>query len=258
MTGEVMTTKELDVYFKNLLNIGSYGACDASLNGIQVDNDGADVRKIAFAVDAAMETFRRAKEAGAGLVFVHHGLFWGVPLALEGGHRERIAFLLANNIALYACHLPLDAAPEVGNNAVLAGLLGIEHPVPFGDYHGKRIGYKGNLAKPLRVHEAVKRIAFMDREPIAVYAFGKELCETAAVISGGAAPEVIQAIDEGIDLYVTGEASHSFYYTALEAKINVIAGGHYNTEVYGARAVMERVKKDLGLDAEFIDMPTGL
>lgn len=256
--GKIMTTKELDVYFKKLLDIESYAACDSSLNGVQVDNDGAAARKIAFAVDAALETFRRAKAAGADLVFVHHGLFWGKPLAVSGVHRERLAFLLANNIALYACHLPLDAALSVGNNAVLADLLGIEAPVPFGEYHGKKIGYKGKLAKPLRVDEAAKKIAFMDREPIAVYAFGKDLCESAAVISGGAAPEVIQAIDEGVDLYVTGEASHSFYYMALEAKINVIAGGHYNTEVYGVRAVMERVKADLGLDAEFIDLPTGL
>jgi dinuclear metal center YbgI/SA1388 family protein len=253
-----MTTKELDGYFRKFLDIDGFAEHDNSLNGIQVDNDGAAVGKIAFAVDASLESFKRAKAAEAGLLFVHHGLFWGKPLAVRGGHRERLAFLQEHNIALYACHLPLDAAPVVGNNAVLAGLLGIENPVPFGTYHGRYIGYKGTLAKPLTVHEAAKKIMFMDREPIAVYAFGKELCETAAVISGGAAPEVTQAIDEGVSLYVTGEASHSFYHTVLEAKINVVAGGHYNTEVFGVRAVMERVKADLSLEAEFLDLPTGL
>jgi dinuclear metal center YbgI/SA1388 family protein len=205
-----------------------------------------------------MESFKRAKEAGAGLLFVHHGLFWGKPLAVSGGHRARLAFLLANNIALYACHLPLDAAPVVGNNAALARLLGITDPAPFGDYHGKKIGFQGTLARPLTVNEAAKSIAFMDRTPIAVYAFGRSLCKTAAVISGGAAQEVSQAIDAGVDLYVTGEAAHAVYHTALEAGINMIAAGHYNTEVYGVRAVMERVKRDLGLDAQFIDLPTGL
>jgi dinuclear metal center YbgI/SA1388 family protein len=252
-----MTTKELDIYFKTLLDIEGFAASDSSMNGIQVDNDGADVQKIAFAVDASLEGFKRAASAGVGLLFVHHGLFWGEPLAVLGGHRERLAFLLARNIALYACHLPLDAAPVAGNNAVLAGLLGIENPEPFGEYHGKKIGYKGKLAKPLTVNEAVKKIAFMDREPIAVYSFGEKVCETAAVISGGAAFEVTQAIDEGVHLYVTGEASHAVYHTALEAKINMIAGGHYSTEVYGVRAVMERVKADLGLATEFIDLPTG-
>jgi dinuclear metal center YbgI/SA1388 family protein len=253
-----MTTKELDGYFRKFLDIDGYAMCDVSLNGIQVDNDGAAVKKIAFAVDASLESFKRAATAGADLLFAHHGLFWGKPLAVKGGHRKRLAFLLANNIALYACHLPLDAAPLVGNNAVLAGLLGIKEPVPFGNYHGKKIGYKGKLAKPLTVNEAAKKIAFMDRKAIAVYAFGEKVCETAAVISGGAAPEVTQAIDEGVSLYVTGEASHSFYHTALEAEINVIAGGHYSTEVYGVRAVMERVKADLGLETEFIDLPTGM
>jgi dinuclear metal center YbgI/SA1388 family protein len=257
-----MTTKELDAYFKRFLDIDGFAAHDASLNGIQVDNDGAAVKKIAFAVDASLESFKRAKAAGADLLFVHHGLFWGKPLAVRGGHRERLAFLLEHNLALYACHLPLDAAPVVGNNAVIARLLGIGYPVPFGDYHGKKIGYKGTLVKPLTVNEAAKKIMFMDREPIAVYAFGEELCETVAVISGGAAPEVAQAIDEGVSLYVTGEASHSFYNTALEAKINVIAGGHYNTEVFGVRAVMEQVKTELEtetkIETEFIDLPTGL
>jgi dinuclear metal center YbgI/SA1388 family protein len=256
----MMTTKELDVYFRRFLDIDGFSAYDNSLNGIQVDNDGADVGKIAFAVDASLESFKRAKAAGAGMLFVHHGLFWGKSLAVRGGHRERLAFLLENNIALYACHLPLDAAPVVGNNAVIAKLLGIVYPRPFGDYHGRHIGYKGVLHEPLTVHEAAKKIMFMDREPIAVYAFGKELCETAAIISGGAAPEVIQAIDEGVSLYVTGEASHSFYNTALEAKINVIAGGHYNTEVFGVRAMMERVKEERGskIETEFLDLPTGL
>jgi dinuclear metal center YbgI/SA1388 family protein len=253
-----MTIQDLDAYFKKTLDMEKFAAADTSMNGIQVGNDGAAIRKIAFAVDAAMETFQRAKAAGAGLLFVHHGLFWGKPLAVSGGHRERLAFLLAHNIALYACHLPLDAAPEVGNNAALARLLGMEQPLPFGEYHGKKIGFHGKLAGPLTVDEAVQKIAFMDREPVAVYAFGKKLCETAAVISGGAAPEVAQAIDQGVDLYVSGEASHSFYHIALEAKINVIAGGHYNTEVYGVRAVMERVKADIGLEAEFIDLPTGI
>jgi dinuclear metal center YbgI/SA1388 family protein len=253
-----MTTKELDVYFRKMLDIDGFASCDNSMNGIQVDNNGSAVQKIAFAVDASLEGFKRAKDTGAGLLFVHHGLFWGKPLGVSGIHRERLAFLFDHNIALYACHLPLDAAPVIGNNAVIAGLLGLENLAPFGDYHGKNIGFQGKLAKPLGAHEAAQRIAFMDREPVAVHAFGRKLCETAAVISGGAAGEIVQAIDAGVDLYVTGEASHSFYHTALEAKINMVAGGHYNTEVFGVRAVMERVKADLGLDTEFVDLPTGL
>ncbi|MDR2110526.1 MAG: Nif3-like dinuclear metal center hexameric protein, partial [Spirochaetaceae bacterium] len=200
-----MTTRKLDLFFKSFLDIEGFSSGDPSLNGLQVDNDGGAVTKIAFAVDAAMETFQRAAAAGAGMLFVHHGLFWGEPLRLAGSHRRRIQFLLDHNVALYAAHLPLDQHPELGNNAGLADLLGIQEREPFGLYRGRKIGYKGSLAKPLTVEEAVKRIAFAGRPPLGVYPFGERESRSCAVVSGGAAEEAFQEIDEGIDLYVTGE-----------------------------------------------------
>jgi dinuclear metal center YbgI/SA1388 family protein len=228
------------------------------MNGVQVDNDGAPLQKIAFAVDASLETFKRAAECGAGIVFVHHGLFWGSPLPLTGNHRQRIKFLLDHNICLYAVHLPLDQHPELGNNAGLAELLNFKNIEPFGLYHGRKIGYKGNLTVPLSIDEAVKKIDFMGRPPQGIFPFGKPENRTCAVISGGAAFEVKQAIDEGIDLYVTGEASHQMYHECLEGRINMIAGGHYSTEVWGVRRMMERCAAELHLSVEFIDVPTGL
>lgn len=253
-----MKTHLVDTFFRNLLAIESFASIDSSLNGLQVDNDGAEFGKLAFAVDANLETFKRAAAAGAGLLFVHHGLFWGAPLRVTGGHRERLRVLLDRNLALYAVHLPLDQHPEVGNNAALAELLGIENPEPFGVYHGRKIGYKGTLAAPLTVEAAVKRISFADRPPLGVFPFGKTECRTVAVISGGAAGEAAQAIEEGVDLYVTGEASHSVYHQILEGGINMIAGGHYSTEVWGVRRVMEKCATELNVDVEFIDVPTGL
>jgi dinuclear metal center YbgI/SA1388 family protein len=155
-------------------------------------------------------------------------------------------------------HLPLDQHPELGNNAALADLLGIEKTEPFGLYHGRKIGYKGTLSTPLTVEEAVKRIAFAGRPPLGVFPFGKAECRTAAVISGGGAWEALQAIEEGVDLYVTGEASHSVYHQLLEGGINMIAGGHYSTEVWGVRRIMETCAAELNADVEFIDVPTGL
>jgi dinuclear metal center YbgI/SA1388 family protein len=192
------------------------------------------------------------------MLFVHHGLFWGRPLALNGVHRQRVKFLMDHNIALYAVHLPLDQHPGLGNNAALAELLGIENPEPFGLYHGRYIGYKGRLAKPLSVDEAVIRVTFMGRPPLGVYPFGKAESRTCAVVSGGASDETFEAIDAGVDLYVTGEASHTVYHHALEAGLNLIAGGHYSTEVWGVRRVMELTASQLNIDAEFIDAPTGL
>ena len=255
---ENLTTGKLDVFFRSFLEIDSFASNDRSLNGIQVDNDGSPVRKIAFAVDAAMETFEQAAAIGADMVFVHHGLFWGAPLKIAGNLRQRIKFLLDNNICLYAAHLPLDQHPKFGNNAVLAQLLGLENIEPFGDYHGRKIGCKGSFPKPVTVDEAAKKIMFLGRPPLGVYPFGKKECANAAVVSGGAAANARDALEEGIDLFVTGESSHNIYHECLEGKLNMIAGGHYCTEVWGTQAVMRYCIPELGIDAEFIDVPTGL
>jgi dinuclear metal center YbgI/SA1388 family protein len=254
----MLTTRKLDSFFRGLLDLEGFKAADSSLNGLQVDNNGSELGKIAFAVDAGLEVFKRAAEAGAGLLFVHHGLFWGIPASLEGSHRERIKFLLDNNLALYAVHLPLDQHPRLGNNAVLAELLGIQNPEPFGLYHGHKIGYKGNLSEALTIEEAVKRINYMGRPPLGVFPFGKKENLSCAVISGGAANEAFQAIAEGVDLYVTGESSHAVYHSALESRLNIIAGGHYSTEVWGVRRIMEECVNQLGIDSVFLDIPTGL
>jgi len=253
-----MTTKEIDRYFRSVLDFETFGTADSSMNGIQVDNDGAEVTKIAFALDASLETFKRAAGSGAGLLFVHHGLYWGAPLRVESVLRGRLDLLLKNNLALYAAHLPLDAAARFGINAVLAGKLGMENIERFGLYHGKKIGFKGSLASPLTTQEAAAKIAYNSAPPLAVLPFGKELNRTCALIAGGAAMEAVQAVEEGVDLYITGECGHSVYHHVLEGRLNFIAGGHYSTEVWGVLSLMEKTSKELGIGTCFIDVPTGL
>jgi dinuclear metal center YbgI/SA1388 family protein len=256
--GGTFTSTKLDCFFRNFLEIDGFADIDTSLNGIQVDNDGGEIGKIAFAVDANMETFKRAAALDAGMLFVHHGLFWGKPLRITGSHRQRIQFLLDHNICLYAVHLPLDQHPQMGNNGVLADLLGLENREAFGLYHGKKIGYKGTFPQPITTDQAAQKIAFMSRLPLGVYPFGKKENSSCAVISGGASKEAGQAIEEGIDLYVTGEMTHQVYQECLEGKLNMIAGGHYSTEVWGVRAVMRHCAEELHVNTEFIDAPTGL
>jgi len=252
------TTKKLDDFFRSILDIESFENSDPSLNGIQVDNDGSEIKKLAFAVDACMETFKQAVQAGAGLLFVHHGLFWGKPLALETTHRKRIKFLMDNNLALYAVHLPLDQHPDFGNNAVLAEKLGLTDIKPFGSLHIPKIGLQGKFPQALTVEEAASRISFMGRPSLKIIPFGKKHNESCAIVSGGSSGETVHAIEEGIDLFVTGEAAHSMYHRALEGNLNIIADGHYSTEVWGARRIMEESVTQLGIEAEFIDVPTGL
>jgi putative NIF3 family GTP cyclohydrolase 1 type 2 len=134
----------------------------------------------------------------------------------------------------------------------------MEEREPFGLYHGHKIGYKGKLSRPLTVEEVVKKISFMNRPPLGVFPFGKKESLSCAVISGGAAHEAFQALEEKLDLYVTGESSHVMYHSAMEGRMNIVAGGHYSTEVWGVRRVMEECANQLGMDTEFIDVPTGL
>jgi len=253
-----MTTSELDTFFKSFLEIETFAPNDKSQNGIQVDNDGSAVRKIAFGVDASLETFEQAASKNAQMLFVHHGLFWGEPSRITGNLRKRIKFLLDHNICLYAVHLPLDQHPEFGNNAVLAKLLGLENIEPFGSYGGRKIGYKGIFPKPVTIDEAVKKINFMGRPVTGIFPFGKKDISSAAIMSGGSAVSARDAINDGVDLFVTGESSHSVYHDCLESRLNMIAGGHYSTEVWGLQAVMRHCSTELGIDTEFVDVPTGL
>ena len=161
-------------------------------------------------------------------------------------------------MALYAVHLPLDHHPTLGNSAVLAELLGIKEKEPFGSYNGQKIGYKGKLSAPLTIEDAVKKISFMNRPPLGILPFGNKENLSAAVVSGGGAKIALEALEEGIDLYVSGEGSHSVYHQAMEGRLNVIAGGHYSTEVWGVKKMMEECVNRLSLAVEFIDVPTGL
>ncbi|MBN1519717.1 MAG: Nif3-like dinuclear metal center hexameric protein [Spirochaetales bacterium] len=253
-----MTLADFDRWARALLSIDSFRQADDSLNGVQVGRMDAPLGKMAFAVDASLEAIRRASEAGAQALFVHHGLFWGKPAPLVGWLRERVAALIQSDLALYACHLPLDAHPVVGNNAGLARLLGLSDIRPFGRYHGVDIGFRGSVDPAITLEEAQKRVLPSGDPPLSVLPFGPERIRSVSVISGGAAMEAMEAIDAGVDLYVTGEPSHSVYHQAQEAGLNIIAAGHYRTEVHGPKAMAERAAFDLGLETVFLELPTGL
>ena len=115
-----MKKQELYELLDKTLLLDDFKKSDISLNGVQVDTCKGEINRVAVAVDASLESITKAKEWGADRLFVHHGLFWGHPLAIKGTHFNRIQTLIKNDIALYAAHLPLDAHPLYGNNAELA------------------------------------------------------------------------------------------------------------------------------------------
>jgi dinuclear metal center YbgI/SA1388 family protein len=250
--------KELDSWCRSLLEIDALASIDDSLNGIQVGRSDTPVDRVAFAVDACAETIRRAVEAKAQVLFVHHGLFWGRSARLEGSLLERVRLLVDSDLALYACHLPLDKHPQVGNNAVLARMLGLSDLEEFGDYHGQKLGFAGSLEPSISLEEAIRRILPDGSAPRCIIPAGEREIRRAAIVSGGAPFEALQAIAAGIDLYVTGEPSHSIYHAVLEGGIAFLAAGHYATEVWGVKAVAERLAREAGVQTLFIDLPTGL
>ncbi|MDD3904454.1 MAG: Nif3-like dinuclear metal center hexameric protein, partial [Sphaerochaeta sp.] len=117
---EGMKRNELVEYLDAFLDLASFSSLDRSLNGLVLGGKDKEVKKIAFAVDACQRTFELASEKGADLLVVHHGLYWGHPISVTGAHYKRIKTLIDGNLDLYAAHLPLDAHPVVGNNAVMA------------------------------------------------------------------------------------------------------------------------------------------
>ena len=253
----IMNTKELDLYFKRLLSIEEFSNIDVSKNGLQVDNGGSAITKIAFAVDASLETIKRAVALEASFLFVHHGLFWKDPLMVKGAHYKRIKALFDGNIALYACHLPLDAHHIYGNNAGLADRISLEERESFAVYHGKTIGIMGKLEKQMSIEELCPLIFPNGEKTSHILPFGKEKNKTIAILSGSGANDLDEAIERSVDLYITGEIKHETYHKAQEAGINVIAGGHYNTETVGVSLLMRKVQLDLNIETCFIDVPTG-
>lgn len=253
-----MLLTDFDDYIRSILHLDEFARIDASRNGLQVDRREGEIRRVAFAVDAAAQVFEEAAQWGADLLFVHHGLFWGKETCLTGPRYRQIRLLMNHDIALYAVHLPLDAHLSVGNNAVMADVLGLQDVEPFGLVKNIPIGVAGAFPRPWDIQE-VSRCLFGTRfTPLAVLPFGPGEIRTVGIISGGAPHEVDQAIEQGLDLYITGDANHVVYHRCREARINAIFGGHYATEIWGVQRMAERVAADTSLETTFLDIPTGM
>ena len=252
-----MTLHDVDEWIRKRIDFTQTDAIDASLNGIQVGRGDEDISTVAFAVDACLATFERAIREGAQLLFVHHGLFWGAALPLTGVLGQRIRYLMQNDLALYACHLPLDLHAEMGNNGVMAQAMGLTELQPFGDYKGRKLGVKGLLPQPLTIDELVHNTFGGWSGQMSALRYGSSEIQSVGMISGGGVREVSQAIDEGLDLYVTGDSSHNIVHECREAGMNVLFAGHYLTEVFGVKAVADAMAQELGVQVRFLDVPTG-
>lgn len=253
-----MNLSGLDKHLREQLRIDDFSRIDASWNGVQIECGEKEIARVAVAVDAAGETAARAARWGADVLLVHHGLFWGAGQPVTGIHYRRLRQFLESDMALYAIHLPLDAHEQFGNNAVMAKRLSLVNLRPFGDYKGTAIGWAGDLPRPM-TSEAVARELFGTTDDLlGLLPFGPDENRSVGIISGGAPRDFVQAIDAGLDLFITGDASHNIYHNCLEAGINVMFAGHYRTETWGVQALSNHLNQEIGIETTFVDVPTGL
>ncbi len=240
---------ELQTHLDELLDVARFR--DYSPNGLQVEGR-AEVRRVLCGVTASQALVDRAVEGGFDAILVHHGYFWrGEDGRITGIRKRRLASLLRNDISLLAYHLPLDAHPELGNNAQLGRLLGWTGDGRFGEQDLGWIGRPEHVCPA--AHAARSLAARLGREPMLV-GDPERSVRRVAWCTGGAQGYFEQAISAGADLYVSGEISEQTVHLARESGVPYIAAGHHATERYGIHALAEHLRQCLALDAQFIDL----
>ena len=244
-----MKREDLVKYLDELLEPARFR--DYCPNGLQVEGC-PEVGRIVAGVTASQALIDAAVARGAHTVLVHHGYFWkGEDARIVGIRRKRLGQLLANDINLIAYHLPLDAHPEFGNNAQLAKRLGL---IPEGCFGEQDIAWTGRLEQPCPLSALVARVELaLGRTPTVV----GDLARTVGRIgwcTGGAQGYIEQAVEQGVDVYLSGEISEQTVHLARETGVAYIAAGHHATERYGIAAIAEHLVGRFGLECEFVDI----
>ena len=229
---------------------------DYGPNGLQVPG-AAEVATVATGVSAQLELFELAAAERAQLLIVHHGLFWGSgPGPIDASLKRRLEVLFAGDIGLAAYHLPLDAHPEFGNNALLARALGAERLEPFALHHGEPIGFLAHLAADgIEASELFARVGEITaREPL-VFEAGPAQVRSVAIVSGAGSDYLADAAAAGADALLTGEPAERVMAQSRESGLHFIAAGHYATETLGVRRLGEHLAERFGVRHVFLDVP---
>lgn len=254
------TAVEIAAFLDARLHSAGFPDYAQAHNGLQLDHRGP-VRRVTSAVDFSMRTIEGAIAAGANMLLLHHGLFWGQDPRLIGLHYQRIHRLIANDVAVYASHLPLDAHSEIGNCALLARALGLEPHRRFGEYRGASIGVAGDAALSTRELEArvdVFASHYGNRARASEYTHDRMTLRWAVLTGAGADAESLRLAEmEGVDTLIVGEGPHYTTIDAPERGVVVIYGGHYATETLGVRALGLEVERQFGVPSSFLAVPTG-
>lgn len=236
-----------------LLDAGAFD--DLGPNGLQVSGS-EEVEKVVTGVTAQLELFERAAEAGAQMVLSHHGLLWDfLPRVVDAKAKRRLRTLFDSDLSLVAYHLPLDAHPELGNNALACRALGLERGRSFGCFKGAHVGFVGHSSEGVPVSELLERCrAVFGQEPLH-FAAGPDPVHNLGIVSGAAASTLPEAVQSGLDGLLTGEPAEHVMADARETGVHFLACGHYATETLGVRALGDLLATEFGVQHEFVDIP---
>lgn len=225
---------------------------DSCVNGLQIEGK-ADVRRIACGVSLSQRFIHTALEWGADALLVHHGLFWrGMPhpMVLRAGPiRDRLKLILGHDLSLLAYHLPLDAHPEVGNNAVLARQLGLGELTPVD------VGFAGDLPEPQSIDRFIERLAAATEQPVEAFRFGPAQIQRVGVISGASGSAYPAIVAAGCDTFINGDRQENLVREYEESGLNHLFAGHYASERFGPRALGDWCALHLDVETRFIDVP---
>lgn len=248
----MVTLPELVDYTHALLDTGRFQ--DYCPNGLQVEGK-REVHTLASGVTASLDLLDAAISAGAEAILVHHGYFWkGEDPCISGMKRIRIQRLLETETSLLAWHLPLDAHPELGNNAQLARVLGWRRDSSFGDDGGMQLGQCGRLEPAMSGPALAQHIQqCLGRRPLHIAA-GQEPIRTVGWCTGAAQSYIGAAVERGLDAFVSGEISEQTVHVARECGIHYFAAGHHATERFGVQALGEHLAQHFELQHRFIDV----
>jgi dinuclear metal center YbgI/SA1388 family protein len=217
-----------------------------SSNGLQVEGK-ENIRKIAFSVDATIETIQRTIDLNCDVLICHHGIFWPSIKHIRGAMREKVKLLLDNDISLIGMHLPLDKHKEIGNNVELIKLLSGKVIEEIDS-----ICYLGEFDKEKNVCDVAKLLDLKLKTKSKVFDFSKKV-KTFGVCSGGGSSHFYSFIEKDCDLFITGELRYEVINCAKESGISLISSGHYATETLGIRALMKKMSCELPIEVEFIN-----
>ncbi|MDO6427791.1 Nif3-like dinuclear metal center hexameric protein [Thalassotalea sp. 1_MG-2023] len=224
-------------------------------NGLQIAGTN-HIQKVVTGVTANQALIERAIEEKADALIVHHGYFWkNESYVIKGMKHKRIKALLLNDINLFGYHLPLDIHPELGNNAQLAKLFGIDITGPLEIGNAQSVSLQGKLKKPTCGEDFATMInEKLNRKCLHIAPNKDKKIQTIAWCSGGGQNFIELAAEQGIDAFISGEISEQTTHVAREMNIHYFAAGHHATERYGAKALAKKITEDLSIEAIFIDI----